>query len=78
MVVKVRIMMINNNYSNVPLIIKEVDILLLSRRLPTKIITAVCEIENANIPPLSILYVESEHYKDDTIYVKFLNKIHSV
>ena len=73
--VKVRIMMINNNYSNVPLIIKEVDIPVTYNTLyQPLIITAVCEIENATIPPLSILYIESEQYADDTIHVKILKQ----
>jgi len=73
--VKVRIMLINNNYSNVPLIIKEVDIPVTYNTLyQPLIITAVCEIENATIPPLSILYIESEQYADDTIHVKILKQ----
>ena len=68
-------MMINNNYSNVPLIIKEVDIPVTYNTLyQPLIITAVCEIENATIPPLSILYIESEQYADDTIHVKILKQ----
>jgi hypothetical protein len=71
--VKLRIMMINNLYSNLPLIIKEVDMPVVYNTLyQPLIVTVICEIENATIPPLSILYVESEQYADDTIHVKLL------
>ena len=66
-------MMINNLYSNLPLIIKEVDMPVVYNTLYNPlIVTVICEIENATIPPLSILYVESEQYADDTIHVKLL------
>ena len=58
--VKLRIMMINNLYSNLPLIIKEVDMPVVYNTLYNPlIVTVICEIENATIPPLSILYVRT-------------------